>query len=216
MRREETRPCGTSSRARWSERHVCGEARCCATQRKPSLCAAGRCFRHRKILANRSSEIQYSSGRQPARTPSGMATLQELDIQYFGRSLRPGSPLYLKTVTDSEWGNSELKKDWDERHPILRWYHDYCVAQHASEKQPDGTYYAIPTGVVNCYLGLAYGLYLLHHNVELQSRLIERLKNRGNFQGAYYEIIIASCLIRAGFELTLEDTAVRLTERCWL
>ena len=121
---------------------------------------------------------------------------------------------YLKTVTDSEWGNSELKKDWDERHPILRWYHDYCVAQHASEKQPDGTYSAIPTGVVNCYLGLAYGLYLLHHNVELQSRLIERLKNRENFQGAYYEIIIASCLIRAGFELTLEDETNEMEKHC--
>ena len=121
---------------------------------------------------------------------------------------------YLKTVTDSEWGDSELKKDWDERHPILRWYHDYCVSQHASEKQPDGTYSAIPTGVVNCYLGLAYGLYLLHHNVELQSRLIERLKNRGNFQGAYYEIIIASCLIRAGFELILEDETNEMEKHC--
>ena len=121
---------------------------------------------------------------------------------------------YLKTVMESEWGNSELKKDWDERHPILRWYHDYCTAQQASEKQPDGTYSAIPTGVVNCYLGLGYGLYLLHHNVELQSRLIERLKDRGNFQGAYYEIIVASCLIRAGFELTLEDETDEKEKHC--
>ena len=121
---------------------------------------------------------------------------------------------YLKITTGSEWGESELKKEWDERHPILRWYHDYCLAQRVSEEQPDGTYSAIPTGVVNCYLGLAYGLYLLHHNVELQSRLINRLKNRRNFQGAYYEIIVANCLIRAGFELTLEDETDERTKHC--
>ena len=121
---------------------------------------------------------------------------------------------YLNTVMEPEWGRSELKKEWDERHSILRWYHDYCLAQQAGEKHPDGTYSAIPTGVVNCYLGLAYGLYLLDHNVELQSRLIKRLKDRGNFQGAYYEIIVANCLIRAGFELTLEDETDKREKHC--
>ncbi len=121
---------------------------------------------------------------------------------------------YLKIVTGSEWGDTELDKEWDECHPILRWYHGYCLAQRASEKQPDGTYSATPTGVVNCYLGLSYGLYLLHHNVELQNRLIRRLKNSKNFQGAYYEIIVASCLIRAGFDLTLEDETDEREKHC--
>ncbi len=121
---------------------------------------------------------------------------------------------YLKTVMGSEWGNSEIKKEWNKRHPILRWYHDYCLALQASEKHPDGTYAATPIGVVNCYLGLAYGLYLLHHNVELQNRLINRLKNKGNFQGAYYEVIVASCLICAGFTLTLEDETDENEKHC--
>jgi hypothetical protein len=42
------------------------------------------------------------------------------------------------------------------------------------------------TGFVACYLGVAYALYLLDHNAELQARLISRLKNPGNFHGAYY------------------------------
>ena len=121
---------------------------------------------------------------------------------------------YINTVMGSEWGNSELDKRWDERHPILRWYHDFCLMQQATDKNADGTYSATPTGVVYCYLGLAYGLYLLSHNVELQSRLIERLKDSKNFQGAYYEVIIANCLIRAGFELTLEEETDKSMKHC--
>jgi hypothetical protein len=68
--------------------------------------------------------------------------------------------------------------------------------------------------VVACYLGLAYALYLLAHNVELQDRLIKRLRNVGNFQGAYYELMVASILIRAGFKLTLEDEADPATKHC--
>ena len=121
---------------------------------------------------------------------------------------------YMKMIFGTEWGDDELKKEWDERHPILRWYHDFCLAQQASKKHSDGTYSSIPTGVVHCYLGLAYGLYLLSHNVELQARLIERLKNIGNFQGAYYEVIVASCLIHAGFELALEDETDESEKHC--
>lgn len=70
------------------------------------------------------------------------------------------------------------------------------------------------TGVVACYLGTAYSLYLLDHNVELQDRLVRRLKNPKNFQGAYYELIVANTLIRAGFKLTLEDETDRSTKHC--
>ena len=69
-------------------------------------------------------------------------------------------------------------------------------------------------GVVYCYLGLSYGLFLLKHNVELQERLMKRLKDPKQFQGAYYEVIIANSLIRAGFELTLEDETDEASKHC--
>ena len=68
--------------------------------------------------------------------------------------------------------------------------------------------------MVACYFGTAYALYLLDHNVELQKRLINRLKDPGNFQGAYYELIVASILIRAGFTLTLEDESDPASKHC--
>jgi hypothetical protein len=70
------------------------------------------------------------------------------------------------------------------------------------------------TGIVACYGGLTYALYLLDHNIELQERLIKRLKDPGNFQGAYYELIVASILIRAGFSLALEDETDPAAKHC--
>jgi mevalonate kinase len=50
------------------------------------------------------------------------------------------------------------------------------------QELPGEVHSAEITGMVACYLGLAYAPYLLAHNVELQDRLIKRLKNAGNFQ----------------------------------
>jgi len=121
---------------------------------------------------------------------------------------------YIKKIIGSDWGQTESAKPLEERHPIMQWYDSFCRFQNSQPKQPDGTYSAIVTEVVACYLGLAYNLYLLKHNAELQKRLVNRLKNREQFQGAYYELIVANCLIRAGFELTLEDETDESSKHC--
>jgi len=121
---------------------------------------------------------------------------------------------YIKQVLDPSWGNAEIAKPLSERHPILQWYDVYCRYQNQTIKTPGVVHPARVTGIVTCYLGLAYNLYLLHHNVELQTRLLKRLKGPYNFQGAYYELIVASILIRSGFVLTLEDETDRASKHC--
>lgn len=54
----------------------------------------------------------------------------------------------------------------------------------------------------------------MDHNVELQERLIKRLKDPANFQGAFYELVVANILIRAGFTLTLEDETDGESKHC--
>lgn len=76
------------------------------------------------------------------------------------------------------WGNAEIAKPFAERHPLMQWYDAYCKYQQATIKTPGEVCNANVTGIVACYLGLAYSLYLLDHNVEIQERLIGRLKNR--------------------------------------
>ena len=50
--------------------------------------------------------------------------------------------------------------------------------------------------------------------MSLQARLDGRLPDFGNFQWAYYELIVANILIRSGFTLTLEDETVGDAKHC--
>ncbi len=121
---------------------------------------------------------------------------------------------YIKQVLDPAWGNAELVKPFAERHPLIQWYDTCCRYQQSMIKKAGEPTPMNVTGVVACYLGLAYSLYLIKHNVELQERLVQRLKIVEQFQGAYYELVVANILIRAGFELTLEDETDGKTKHC--
>lgn len=121
---------------------------------------------------------------------------------------------YIKKKIGPAWGNAEIAKPLAERHPLMQWYDAFCRYQKRVITKPGEVHSSEITGVVACYLGVAYALYLLDHNVELQARLLSRLRDPGNFQGAYYELIVASILIRAGFTLTLEDETDPTKKHC--
>lgn len=121
---------------------------------------------------------------------------------------------FIKQKLNGEWGNAEIEKPFHERHPLMQWYHLLCEFQARQEKDENGHYNAPTNGLVKCYLGLAHNLYLLEHNAELQERYINRLKRADQFQGAYYELLVANCLIRAGFELELENEADDTKKHC--
>jgi hypothetical protein len=123
---------------------------------------------------------------------------------------------YIKTLLGSDWGNSELKKPHEERHPILNWYHDATMYMNAHIKNPGKVHEAPTNGIVEAYLGLAYDLYSLEHNAEVQERLLKRMKIREQFYGAYYEICISAALIRAGFGIEFEDETDSKTSHCEL
>ncbi len=112
---------------------------------------------------------------------------------------------YLKITLGENWGNEELKKPFQEMHQIIQWYklasnymNEQTQAGHEIQSAP-------MTGSVFALLSLAYNLYLLEHNVAIQKRLIGRLKDKNNFQGALYETYVSAIFIRAGFKLTMEN-----------
>lgn len=121
---------------------------------------------------------------------------------------------YIKDRLGFDWGQAEIGKPLDERHIIMQWYDAKCRYQ-TRVMQGTGEVQSAPmTGVLACYLGLSYSLYLMDHNADLQAKMIARLKNPDQFQGAFFEMLVASALIRAGYELVLEDEDSRESRHC--
>ncbi|MBI4219895.1 MAG: hypothetical protein HY682_07125 [Chloroflexi bacterium] len=122
---------------------------------------------------------------------------------------------YISTVMGGrEWGNPEIGKPYEERHPILQWYHHVCDFQVKHATPDREIYSATTTGPVMAYLALAYDLYTLEHHALLQEKLVKRLKNKAQFQGARYETYVAAAFVRAGFDVVLEDESDRSTTHC--
>jgi hypothetical protein len=121
---------------------------------------------------------------------------------------------FIRQKLGEGWSNEQLKVPFDERHPIMRWYES--MARYLSErlKEPGKVHTALMTGAAAAYYSLAYNLYLLEHNAELQKRFIDRLKHPDQFHGAYYETFVAAVCILAGLELHLEDEGDPKSTHC--
>jgi hypothetical protein len=121
---------------------------------------------------------------------------------------------YIKNALGPSWGTVELKKPPESRHPVLTWYGKVCEHQKTFVKEPGQVHSAPMTGAVAAYLHLAYDLYALDHNAELQEKLIGRLRNHERFSGARYEVFVAAAFVRAGFDIAFENEDDRNTRHC--
>jgi hypothetical protein len=121
---------------------------------------------------------------------------------------------YAMTALGPAWGTSELRKPEGERHPIALWYQALCRHQR-SYMSDSGKVVGMPySGGTAAFMHLAYDLYSLDHNAELQQRLLGRLRNPQTFSGARYEIYVAAVFIRAGFDLVFENEQDGSTTHC--
>jgi hypothetical protein len=121
---------------------------------------------------------------------------------------------YIKLTLGSPWGNAEMAKQPEERHPLIHWYAALGELQRQHSKGQSVITATPAHGVVRAYLGLAYDLYTLEHNIDSApkpatwQRLLHRLRHPDQFVGARYEVRIAAILLRAGFVLEWEDETV--------
>ena len=123
-------------------------------------------------------------------------------------------PHYLAALLTGDWGNAEIKKPFEERHPILQWYHHLCTLQREYILEQGKVHIGVMNGPVKAYMALAYDLYTLEHHALLQKRLIQRLKIKEQFQGARYETYVAAAFVRAGFDICLEDESDSAASHC--
>jgi hypothetical protein len=113
--------------------------------------------------------------------------------------------VYLSVLLGEEWIKKEIEKKLITRHPILQWHNAMIVYQRENIQGSGKIQTASNIGAIPALLGLAYNLYLIAHNSELQEKLITRLRDFNQFLGAHYEVQVAAFCIQAGFEITLED-----------
>lgn len=112
---------------------------------------------------------------------------------------------YISDTLGVKWGNAEIAKPANDRHPLIKWYQSMCLHQEKHIKQKGTPTPIIPNGAMVGYLGLAYDLYLAEHNIEIPNKLIARLKNKDQFEGALYEAYVIGRFAKAGFHIEFEN-----------
>jgi hypothetical protein len=119
-------------------------------------------------------------------------------------------PGYLKHVLTPAWGKAELAKPLADRHPVMQWC-DACRLQALAQQNrgPDGLLGIAPSGAMRAYVLLAYDLYILQHHGLLEARLLHRLRQKDQYQGARHELFAAATCVRAGFDIEYEDESDR-------
>lgn len=197
----------------------------------PCFCGSGKKYKHchgtpnvalkkpskadiLKIVAESQAKNRQLQDQQGLGKPIISATLQGQKFVAVGSNLFKSNRWktfhdflvsYIQSILTPEWANPELKKPFDDRHPILQWHETVVKYMNKRIKEPGKVYTADMTGAIAAYLSLAYNLYLLAHNEKIQNVLVNRLRNKEQFSGAYYETIVAGFFIKSGFSLELED-----------
>lgn len=104
-----------------------------------------------------------------------------------------------KLWTKEMW-EVECAKPAEQRHPVMRWYDCLVDAQQRAVVNSGGRT-PVKNGSANAFFRLAYDLYLNAHNTDLSKRLLHRLRDPNQFQGARFELAVGAMMLTAGYEL---------------
>jgi len=124
----------------------------------------------------------------------------------------------LQTTLGEVWWNNELKTYGKNRHFIMECFSqldDWAQKNRTeSHKVKDGVWVAKPNGYAKYLLSLAFDICSLLHTSNLPNQLLNRLKNKREFQGARYEIAIAAIFARLGYSIKFLDDGISvITEK---
>lgn len=108
----------------------------------------------------------------------------------------------LREQLTHEWIRKELARDKRDQHIVVRWFleKDELFATRADD-HGKAVRSVVMTGGVKSLLALGYDVYSLLHTGKILPKLVNRLKNRDQFQGARYEMALAAIVARCGLKL---------------
>ncbi len=107
---------------------------------------------------------------------------------------------HLHNLLGSEWGQRQVSLPLEDQHPAVQWRTINALAHFGKPPGKDGLYES-DTGSANAWFRMAYDLYLVEHNAELQSKLLKRLRDENKFQGARFEAAVAAMMLASGYEI---------------
>jgi hypothetical protein len=110
----------------------------------------------------------------------------------------------LKGTFGEKWYKLEMAKPEGQRHTVVRWLAAFRSQgrKHKPANSQQGSVFAAPaTGECIELIALAHDLYLLQKVNRLPKKLVNRLRNHDEFQGARYEVAIAVAFVKCGFEI---------------
>lgn len=108
---------------------------------------------------------------------------------------------YLKSTFGDSLLGEELRKEYREMHEVAKWYTK--GVPNLEEKVQNR--WGKPNGKALAILHLAYDLFVLESVNQMPDFILNRLRNKQNFNGARYELFVFATLVRAGFTLEYSD-----------
>ncbi len=107
---------------------------------------------------------------------------------------------HLSDLLGAQWGAKQVALPLSQQHPVVQWRTIFATIQQSQARDKDGFFNAT-SGAATAWFRLAYDLYLVEHNSELQKKLLRRIRDVNGFQGARFEAAVAAMMLAAGYDL---------------
>jgi len=172
--------------------------------------------------------IKHAASRMATARPRRLTSWPQIQADFQGQKLRAErNKIYRRPKEETfqdflinhllwflgeEWFNNEMKKKPEERHVILRWRHERSeqLLKHAPpDADATGPLKAPMTGGAKALLVLANDVLQLAQALDAPPKVSTRLGDMHEFQGARYEILVASLFARCGFQIGFIDDATK-------
>jgi hypothetical protein len=114
----------------------------------------------------------------------------------------------VKMTFGQEWLDEQFTQPAETRHVVAKWLTDLRELQKRDAPpghEPGEIVSSITSGSAQELVLLGRDFIYLAQIGKLPDRLVDRLRHKGQFQGAWYEIRVASALIHGGFEIEWLD-----------
>lgn len=149
--------------------------------------------------------------RKPQMFEMGDRSIVAIGNQLF-RQTNPGPYNFVNAIVDyalhifgDDYLVAEENKSFEDRHPAIQWLHASVEHHNATLARKDAKSEDFQFGMRAAWIRLAYDLYTIRDNAELQEVMVERIKNIDTFQAARHELWVAALFVAAGFEINFED-----------